>query len=52
MLLELVLNLGADFNCPTKQKLKIIQCITNRAIKICTVDCLDEELESVKIFNH
>ena len=37
--------------CPTKQKLKIIQCITNRAIKICTADCLDSELDNIfKIF--
>ena len=33
--------------CPTKQKLKIIQCITNRAIKICTVDSLDEEFDNI-----
>ena len=30
-----------------KQKLKIIQCITNRAIKICTVDSLGEELDNI-----
>ena len=37
--------------CPTKQKLKIIQCITNRAIKICTADCLNLEFDNIyKIF--
>ena len=33
--------------CPTKQKLKIIQCITNRAIKICTAACLNSELDNI-----
>ena len=33
------------FFCPTK--LKTIQCITNRAIKTCTVECLNEKLDNI-----
>ena len=33
--------------CPNKIKLKIIQCITNRTIKICMADCLDLELDNI-----
>ena len=45
-------NLTPQYNlckyfCAKKQKLKIIRCIKNRAIKICSVDCLDEELDNI-----
>ena len=36
-----------DYFCQQRQKLKIGQSTTNRAIKICSVDRLDEELENI-----
>ena len=36
---------------PTKQKLKILQCITNKAIEICTADCLNLELDILQNFS-
>ena len=34
----------AIFFVQKDHKINFVQCITNRVIKICSVDCLDEEL--------